>query len=98
MVGGELARLFLFERLLEIGFVFPLRVMQKSLWLNNYLGLISHCGEYSEKLAIRSAIFQDETHSSRAIHNTFITTLGLAKGGYHGGVQSEITLDDLFYV
>jgi hypothetical protein len=52
--------------------------------------------DYAEKLTIRSTIFQNETHTSNAVHTTFITTSGLAKGGYRGGIHSEVSLDDLF--
>jgi hypothetical protein len=52
--------------------------------------------DYDEKLALRSAIFQDATHTTSALHNTFISIYGLAKGGYHGGIQSQISIDDLF--
>jgi hypothetical protein len=40
--------------------------------------------------------FASETKTRKAIHQTMITTYGLAHNEYRGSVQSEITFDDLF--
>jgi len=52
--------------------------------------------KYSDVLRIRSAAFQEETHTANALHTTFISVYGLSEKGYHSGVISEIDLNDLF--
>jgi hypothetical protein len=49
-----------------------------------------------ESLHRKMAVFADEANVKKALHLTMITTYGLAETGYHGSVQSEITMDDLF--
>ena len=44
----------------------------------------------------KKTVFIMETGTKYAIHITMITTYGLAKKGYYGMAQSEITMDDLF--
>jgi len=44
----------------------------------------------------KKTAFMMETETKNAIHITMITTYGLAKKGYFGVAQSEITMDDLF--
>jgi AAA+ ATPase superfamily predicted ATPase len=52
--------------------------------------------KYSNVLRIRSAAFQEETHTPNALHTTFISAYGLSDRGYRADVISEISLDDLF--
>ena len=51
---------------------------------------------YAEQLERKKAVFKMETGARHAIHITMITTYGLAKKGYCGMAQSEVTLFDLF--
>ncbi|MCL2662862.1 MAG: ATP-binding protein [Oscillospiraceae bacterium] len=51
---------------------------------------------YSDTLNNKKMVFCMETGINNGIHLTMITSFGLAKKGYFGTVQSEITLDDLF--
>ena len=51
---------------------------------------------YAEQLERKKSVFAMETGTKNAIHITMITTYGLAKKGYFGIAQSEITMDDLF--
>ena len=50
----------------------------------------------AESLERRRAVFLMETGTRSAIHITMVTTYGLARTGYFGVVQSEITMADLF--
>ncbi|MDR0490786.1 MAG: ATP-binding protein [Oscillospiraceae bacterium] len=50
----------------------------------------------ADTLERKRSVFLMETGVKHAIHITMITTYGLAKKGYYGIVQSEITMDDLF--
>jgi AAA+ ATPase superfamily predicted ATPase len=52
--------------------------------------------EYDEKLRRRRWAFQDETHTTKALHTTLITTLGVTTHSYRGEFQSEVVMDDLF--
>jgi len=49
-----------------------------------------------EALFRKMRVFAEETKTKKALHMTSITTYGLTQKGYRGGVQAEITLDDLF--
>jgi len=51
---------------------------------------------YSDILSNKKMAFYLETGINSGVHLTMITSFGLAKKGYFGTVQSEITLDDLF--
>ena len=51
---------------------------------------------YEEQLRTRMSIFREETHTSKALLTTFITTYGVNPGIHSGIVQQEIVLDDLF--
>ena len=51
---------------------------------------------YSGVLENKKMVFYIETGSRQAVHLTMITTYGVAKKGYFGTIQSEVTLDDLF--
>lgn len=44
----------------------------------------------------KKSVFAMETGTRHAIHITMVTTYGLAKKGYFGVAQSEITMNDLF--
>jgi len=41
-------------------------------------------------------VFLAETGTRKAVHNTIVTTYGLANKGYQASVSSVVTLDDLF--
>ena len=51
---------------------------------------------YDKALRNKRHAFAIETKTRKAIHLTMITTYGLVHNEYRGGVQSEITFDDLF--
>ena len=51
---------------------------------------------YDKILRNKRNTFIAETKTRKAIHQTMITTYGLAHNEYRGSVQSEITFDDLF--
>jgi len=51
---------------------------------------------FSDILSNKKMAFYMETGINTGVHLTMITTFGLAKKGYFGTVQSEVTLDDLF--
>ena len=50
----------------------------------------------ADGLERKRAVFLMETGARSAVHITMVTTYGLAKTGYFGVVQSEITMADLF--
>ena len=50
----------------------------------------------AELLERKKSVFLMETGTRCAVHITMITTYGLAKKGYFGIAQSEVTLEDLF--
>ncbi|MCL2628595.1 MAG: ATP-binding protein [Oscillospiraceae bacterium] len=50
----------------------------------------------ADALERRKMVFIMETGTKYAIHITMVTTFGLAKKGYFGIAQSEVTADDLF--
>ena len=54
--------------------------------------------EYDQKLQKRKWIFEEETHSKKALHTTMITTYGVKRNMYWHNIQSEVTLGDLFDV
>jgi len=49
---------------------------------------------FAARLESRRATFMDETGTSAAVHTTLVTTHGVT--GHRAGIQSEVTLDDLF--
>lgn len=53
--------------------------------------------EYEEKLRNRASVFRYVTKTKKAIHHTFVTTYGVARNVHSGIVQSEVTMDDLFW-
>ncbi len=52
--------------------------------------------QYDELLRQRTESFRSATKTSKALHQTFITTYGVKKNMYSGNIQSEVELDDLF--
>jgi len=50
----------------------------------------------AEELERKKMVFRMETNVNSALHITMVTTYGVAKKGYSGVVQSEITMNDLF--
>ena len=52
--------------------------------------------DYDRIMRRKRSTFAAETKTRKAVHLTMITTYGLTHNEYWGGVQSEITFDDLF--
>ncbi len=52
--------------------------------------------QYDEHLRERAGSFREATKTKKAIHQTFVTTYGLANNKYSGSIQSQVVLDDLF--
>ena len=52
--------------------------------------------DFDKVLQRKLNVFADETGTRKALHLTMITTYGLSGSGYQGGVQAQITMDDLF--
>jgi hypothetical protein len=52
--------------------------------------------KYDENLRNKRAVFRQETKTNKALHLTLITTYGVFHNEYWGGIQSEVTMDDLF--
>ena len=52
--------------------------------------------QYDEHLRERAEIFRSATKTTKAIHQTMVTTYGLKQNMYSGTIQSVIVLDDLF--
>ena len=50
-----------------------------------------------ENLRNKRGSFRYETKTRKAIHLTMITTYGVKHNEYWGNIQSEVTMDDLFY-
>lgn len=44
----------------------------------------------------KKSVFKRATATRKAIHVTYVTTLGLKRNAYANDVQSEVTLGDLF--
>jgi len=51
---------------------------------------------YDKILRDKVAVFQNESHSTKAIHLTFISTYGIKLNAYSGMVQQSLILEDLF--
>ncbi|MDR0886261.1 MAG: DUF4143 domain-containing protein [Clostridiales Family XIII bacterium] len=51
---------------------------------------------YDMELRQKRSAFYEETKTRKALHNTFVTTYGLAHNAYWGNIQSEVTMNDLF--
>ena len=54
--------------------------------------------DYAEKLRDRKEIFRHHTQTRGSLHQTFITTFGVAQNANYSEVQSEVVLDDLFAI
>jgi AAA+ ATPase superfamily predicted ATPase len=52
--------------------------------------------EYDTRLRHIQEIFREETGTRKMLHVTMVTASGLDEGSYHGEIQSEVVLDDLF--
>ena len=52
--------------------------------------------DYDETLQRRCDIFKSETKTSKAVHLTLITSIGLVRNAYSYDIQNTITADDLF--
>jgi hypothetical protein len=52
---------------------------------------------YAQNLRNKIDTFIAETKTSKAIHLTMITTYGIVQNEYSSMVQSEITMDELFF-
>lgn len=52
--------------------------------------------EYETKLRNRMALFRQQTKTTKALVNTFITTYGVANAIGHSIVDNELTMNDLF--
>ncbi len=59
---------------------------------------LSITAEYEKKLRNRMALFRAETHTRKSLVTTFVTTYGVMQGKHSGIVNSQVTLDDLFYI
>lgn len=51
---------------------------------------------YSDILRNKKATFTEETKTRKSLHLTMITTYGIKRNEYWNGIQSEITMKDLF--
>ena len=52
---------------------------------------------YDKILKNKLAVFAEETKTRKAIHLTILTTYGVEHNEYWGNIQSEVTMDDLFF-
>ena len=52
--------------------------------------------EYADKLRLRMAIFNNETHNKKPLLPTFVTTYGILPNVNSGIVQAEVRMDALF--
>ena len=52
---------------------------------------------YDENLRNKRGVFVEETNTKKSVHITMITTYGVKHNEYWSNIQSEITLNDLFY-
>ena len=50
-----------------------------------------------ENLRNKRAAFRHETKTKKALHLTMVTTYGVKHNEYWNNIQSEVTMDDLFY-
>ncbi len=54
--------------------------------------------EYSGELARKHEIFKTVTKTKSAIHTVMVTTDGVSHNAEWGGIQAEVTLDDMFII
>lgn len=52
---------------------------------------------YERKLRNKKAAFIDATNTRKAVHLTMVTTYGIRHNSHAGIIQSEVTIDDLFF-
>ncbi|MBO4370144.1 MAG: ATP-binding protein [Paludibacteraceae bacterium] len=52
--------------------------------------------DYYSRILERNSTFVHRTKAKEALHNTFITTLGVQRNQFSEAMQSEVVLDDLF--
>jgi len=52
---------------------------------------------YDEILRNKRGVFIEESNTKKTVHITMITTYGVKHNEYKGNIQSEVTLEDLFY-
>ena len=53
--------------------------------------------DYEMRLRERMALFTEETQTRKTLLTTFVTSFGVKPSIHSGIVQSEVTMDDLFY-
>lgn len=53
--------------------------------------------KYEHELRNKKASLISNTGTNKAVHLTMITTYGLKHNLYSGIIQSEVTMDDLFF-
>ena len=51
---------------------------------------------YADALRMKMAIFAEETHATKSLALTMVTTYGVIPGIHSGIVQNEVTMDALF--
>jgi len=52
--------------------------------------------DYDKILRNKRWTFAEETKTKKALHTTLVTTYGVKRNEYWHGIQSEVTLEDLF--
>ena len=52
--------------------------------------------DYEETIRARMALFREDTHTTKSLVATMVTTFGVARGIHSGVIQSEVLMDDLF--
>jgi len=53
---------------------------------------------YDKSLHNKRSIFIEETNTKKSVHITMITTYGVKRNEYWNNIQSEVLLNDLFYM
>lgn len=59
---------------------------------------ISITADYEQKLRNRMALFRAETKTRKSLVTTFVTTFGVMPGRHSSIVNSQVILDDLFFI
>ena len=52
--------------------------------------------DYDKDLRERMATFRHHSKTRKALHQTLVTTFGVAHNAYWNNIQNEVTMDDLF--
>lgn len=52
---------------------------------------------YNDEMQKRKELFRSVTKTKKALHLTMVTSYGIKNNAYSGMIQSQVTLDDLFY-